>query len=247
MTRILRPFCLLALAAALLLPAVSRAAEFTPAQRAAIVDIVRNALKNDPSILRDAVAALQADEAKQQAADQHAMIAAHRDALVTPQDPVAGNPHGDVTIVEFYDTRCPYCRRLDPEMNKFLAQDHDVKLVYKDLPILGPASVLGAKAVLAAQQQGAYEKMREAVMHLPPQLTLPMLQETAQKLGLDWTRMQRDMNDAAIQKRIDENLKLARVLGIQGTPALIIGDQLIPGAVSMSDLKDMVAKARKAG
>ena len=247
MTRILRPFCLLALAAALLLPGVSRAAEFTPAQRAEIISIVRNALKKDPSILRDAVAALQADDAKQQAADQRAMIAAHHDALVSPQDPVAGNPHGDVTIVEFYDTRCPYCRRLDPEMNKFLAQDHNVKLVYKDLPILGAASVLGAKAVLAAQNQGAYEKMREAVMHLPAQTTLPMLKDAAQKLGLDWTRMQRDMKSAAIQQRIDENLRLARALGIQGTPALIIGDQLVPGAGSLSELHDLVTKARKAG
>ncbi len=116
---------------------------------------MRDALKHDPSILRDAVTALQADDGARQAAESQAVLAAHRDALVTPADPVAGNPHGDVTIVEFFDTRCPYCRRMEPVMEQFLAQDHGVKLVYKDLPILGPASVLGSKALLAAQDRAA--------------------------------------------------------------------------------------------
>lgn len=246
MIRILRPLCLV-LAAVLLLPAAARAQQFTPAQRAEIVSIIRNTLKQDPSILRDAVAALRADEEKRQEADQRAMIAAHRDALVSPQDPVAGNPHGSVTIVEFYDTRCPYCRRLEPEMEAFLAKDHDVKLVLKDLPILGPASVLGSKAVLAAQMQGGYDKLREAIMKMPPDTTLAMIQQAAEKLGLDWPKLQRDMKDPAIQKRIDANLKLAQALGIQGTPALIVGDQLVPGAVTMAELQKLVEAARKAG
>jgi len=248
MTRFPRPLCLALLAALLLLlPGIARAQQFTPAQRAEIVGIVRDALKHDPSILRDAVAALQADEEKKQESDQRAMIAAHKDALVSPHDPVAGNPHGDVTIVEFYDTRCPYCRKLEPEMEKFLVRDHDVKLVYKDLPILGPASVLGSKALLAAQQQGGYDKLREAVMQLPPNTTLEMIKEAALKLGLDWPKLKRNMDDPAIEQRIDANLKLARLLGIQGTPALIVGDTLIPGAVDMADLQKAVAAARKAG
>lgn len=247
MTRFPRRLCLLALAVALLQPVASRAAQFTPAQRAEIIAIVRQALTQDPSILRDAVAALQADDAKHQAADQAAMIAAHRDALVSPQDPVAGNPHGKVTIIEFFDTRCPYCRQLEPEMEKFLAEDHNVKLVFKDLPILGPASVLGSKALLAAQEQGGYEKLREAVMKMPPDTTLPMIKQAALKLGLDWTKLAHDMNAPAIQQRIDANLKLARMLGIDGTPALIVGDQLVPGAVSLSDLRKLVDAAGKEG
>ena len=238
---------LLAAAAALLLllPAAVRAAEFTPAQRAEIVDIIRQALKQDPSILRDAVTALQAEDTKRQAEDQRAAIAAHSAALVTPQDPVAGNPHGDVTIVEFFDTRCPYCRKLEPEMEQFLKQDSGVKLVYKDLPILGPASVLGSTALLAAQRQGAYEKMREAVMKLPPDTTPAMIQQTAEGLGLDWPKLQHDMQDPAIKQRIDTNVQLARALEIQGTPALIIGQQLVPGAVDLAELRSMVAKVRK--
>lgn len=220
------------------------AAEFTPAQRSEIVAIMREALTKDPSILRDAVMALQADDTAKGEAASKAAIADSRDDLVTASDPVAGNPHGDVTIVEFFDTRCPYCRRMDPVMDSFLAQDKKVRLVYKDLPILGPGSLLGSKALLAAQRQGAYLKMREAVMKLPPDTTMEQLERTARSLGLDWSRMAHDMKDPAIQARLDANIALARKLGIQGTPALIVGSDLIPGALDLSDLRAAVAQAR---
>ena len=221
------------------------AAEFTPAQRGEIVAIVRDALKQDPSILREAVIALQADESERNEQASRAAIAQTQNQLVTPADPVAGDPHGDVTIVEFFDTRCPYCRRLEPVMEKFLASDHRVRLVYKDLPILGPASVLGTKALLAAQQQDAYGKMREAVMKLPPDTTLAQIETSARALGLDWPRMARDMDAPAVQARIDANPKLAHQLGIQGTPALVIGDDLVPGAVDLPELQKAVAAARR--
>jgi protein-disulfide isomerase len=230
------------------LPASPRAAaadEFTPAQRAEIVAIMRDALKHDPSILRDAVTALQTDDVTRQAAESQAALAANHDGLVTPADPVGGNPHGDVTIVEFFDTRCPYCRRMEPVMEKFLAQDHGVKLVYKDLPILGPASTLGSKALLAAQAQGGYEKLRDVVMQLPPDTTLPMIQAAAEKLGLDWGRLSHDMDAPAVQQRIDTNIKLAHALDIEGTPALVIGDTMVPGALDLAELQKQVADARR--
>jgi protein-disulfide isomerase len=229
----------------LLLAQAAAAAGFTPAQRDEIVGIVRDALKSDPSILRDAIVALQADEAKHDQDTARAAIARSRDSLVNPADPVAGDPKGDVTIVEFFDTRCPYCRKIEPVMDSFLNQDRRVRLVYKDLPILGPASVLGSKALLAAQRQNAYVKMREAVMKLPPDTTLAQIETTARSLGLDWHRMARDMDDPSVQARIDANLKLARELGIQGTPALVIGEALIPGAVDLGDLRKAVADVRR--
>jgi protein-disulfide isomerase len=235
---------------ALLLPLVCGAQQtttdtFTAAQRTEIISIIRNALRQDPSILRDAVVSLQADDTARGDAEAHAALAASRDSLVTSADPVAGNPKGDVTIVEFFDTRCPYCRRLEPVMADFLAQDRNVRLVYKDLPILGPSSVLGTKALLAAQKQNGYEKLRTAVMKLPPDTTRPMIQAAAEKLGLDWPRLSRDMDEPAIQQRIDANLKLARSLNIQGTPALVVGDQIVPGAVDLSELTKIVNQARK--
>lgn len=238
---VLLPLALLALVADAL-PAA--AAEFTPAQRAEIVAIVRDALKRDPSILRDAVASLQADDGVRQQENMRSAIATHRDELVRPDDPVGGNPRGDVTIVEFFDTRCPYCRRMEPAMEKLLTQDRGVRLVYKDLPILGPASVLGSKALLAAQNQGAYEKLREAVMQLPPDTTPAMIKAAAQKLGLDWSRLEHDMDAPAVQARIEANLKLAHALEIQGTPALLVGDTLVPGALELAELQKVVTAAR---
>jgi len=220
-------------------PVAAAAGEFTPAQRAEIVQIVRQALKQDPSILHDALAAMQADATR-------AAIGAVRDRLVTPADAVVGNPKADVSIVEFFDTRCPYCRAMEPTMENFLAMRHDVRLVYKDLPVLGPASVLGSKALLAAQRQGAYAEMRKAVMQLPPNTTLEMIHAAADKLGLDWDRLSRDMNSTEVKLRIAKNLNLARELGIDGTPAMVIGDTMIQGAVDSSQLQRAVAGAEKA-
>jgi protein-disulfide isomerase len=222
------------------------AAEFTPAQRSEIVQILRDALRQDPSILRDAVGALQADDGIRQHESSRAAIAAARDSLVDPADPIGGNPKGDVTIVEFFDTRCPYCRKLEPAMAQLLERDHGVRLVYKDMPILGPPSVLGSKALLAAHRQGGYERLRTAIMNAPSETTKAIIQDAALRAGFDWKRLERDMDDPAIQTRIDANLKLARALGIEGTPALVIGGELIPGAVELPDLMKTVASARGA-
>jgi protein-disulfide isomerase len=131
-------------------------------------------------------------------------------------------------------------------MADLLARDHGVRLVYKDLPILGPPSVLGSKALLAAERQNGYEKLRTAIMDDPAQTTKPMIQEAAVRLGLDWKRLERDMENPAIQARIDANLKLAQSLGIAGTPALVVGGELIPGAVDLAELQKVVAAARDA-
>lgn len=233
----------LGLVAATPLPA---AAEFTAEQRAEIVAIMRDAMKQDPSILKDAITALQTDEGAREKAGARDALASVRDKLVNSLDPVGGNPKGDVTIVEFFDVRCPYCKRLEPDMARFLAGDRGVRLVYKDLPILGPASTLGSKALLAAHRQNAYEKYRDAVMKLPADITLAALEAAAKKLGLDWPKLARDMDDAAIKQQIDANLALAHKLSIQGTPALIIGDEVVPGAVDVDELKRLVADARHA-
>jgi protein-disulfide isomerase len=228
------------------------AEQFTPAQRAEIVRIVRDALREDPSILRDAVEALRAAEGKRAEDSRRTAIAMARPMLLTdPADPVGGNPVGDVTIVEFFDPRCPYCRRLEPTMAGLLEHDHGLRLVYKDLPVLGAASVLGSRALLAAFRQQdtvpqAYEKLRSALMRGGPDITNDRIKTEAERLGLDWPRLQQDMADPGVQRQLDGNLKLARSLGIDGTPALVIGDDLIPGAVELPDLQKAVADARAA-
>jgi protein-disulfide isomerase len=232
-------FALAALAACSLLARPVAAEEFTPAQRAEIVRIVRDALMGDPSILHDALQSMKD-------ADMRNAIEAHRAALVTPADPVVGNVNGTVTVVEFYDTRCPYCREIEPTIAQLLVRDHSVRLVYKDLPVLGPASVLAAHALLAAQQQNGYEKLRAALMHAPPDYTREEVLAMARKVGLNPDRLAHDMDDPAIATRLDANLALASALGIDGTPALVVGDVLVPGAIELSELEKDIATARAA-
>lgn len=219
---------------------------FSDAQRKEIVEILRHALRTDPSILRDAIEAVRADAKRAESAASGAAIARNAEALTRmPGDPVAGNPSGDVTIVEFYDIRCPYCRRTLPTIAELLRTDPKLRIVYKDIPILGPGSVVAARAVLAAQRQGGYLRLREALMTGPGQIDADVVKAAAQRLGLDWERMQRDMADPAIQARLDANLKLASALDIEGTPAYVIGQQLHPGAMALADLRDLIALARK--
>ncbi len=243
----------IALLLGLVLVPAARAADgpapFTPAQRAEIVGILRDALVHDPSILRDAVAALQASDSANREAEARSAIAAAEPALShAPGDPVAGNPKGDVTVVEFYDLRCPYCRRMLPVIDALLKRDPNVRLVYKDIPILGPGSVIGARAVLAAQRQGpdAYARLQAVLMHGSAQITEDSVQAAARATGLDWARLQRDMKDPAIAARLKDNLDLAHQLGVDGTPAFVIGQQLVAGAVELAELQGAVAAARGA-
>ena len=241
------------LALALLLPAIpARAEGFTEAQRAEIVQILRRALREDPSILRDAIAGLQASESRARAEAQSAAIARNADALFHDgADPVRGNPRGDVTIVEFWDARCTYCKQLHPALEALLRRDPTVRVVMKDLPVLGPNSVLAAHALLAAQRQGRYAQFQDALLSLRTEPTEAVLRQQAERVGLDWVRLRRDMEDAAIATRIQANLRLAEALGVEGTPALVIGAAperatLVPGAVDLPTLERMVAEARAA-
>lgn len=226
-------------------PQNAPSASFTPAQRAEIVAVMRAAMKADPSILRDAVAALQADEARVQSAAASAAIAQAGPALARePGDPVAGNPDGDVTVVEFYDLHCPYCRSMVPIVSQLLAHDPKLRLVYKDIPILGPGSTLGARAVLAAERQGGYLRLHDAIMAGPSQITEDSLHASSDAAGLDWPRLRHDMDDPSVQHRIDANLALAHKLGIEGTPVYVVGEKMLPGAVPLDQLQAAVAGAR---
>jgi protein-disulfide isomerase len=227
--------------------APSRAQGFTPEQRAEILDILRQALREDPTILRDALVGLEAADQQERAAAQRAAIGRHADALFRDgADPVKGNPRGDVTIVEFFDARCGYCKQLHPTMDALLRRDANLRVVMKDLPILGPNSVLAARALLAAQLQGRYAQLYDALLALRAEPTEPVLRQQAERVGLDWARLRREMDDPAIARRIEGNLQLARSLGIEGTPALVIGDTLVPGAVDLPTLERLVAEARAA-
>ena len=253
MTRLSRLSLAAGLALALLAPAAPTRAQtagagFTPAQRQEIVAVLREALKQDPGILRDALVTLEQAENQERMGAQRAAIAEHAAALFRDaEDPLKGNPQGAVTLVEFFDARCGYCKQMQPAMDALLQRHKDVRLVLKDLPILGPNSLLASRALLAAQRQGRYAALHEALLRLREEPTEPVLQREAEKAGLDWARLRRDMDDPAIARRLEANTRLAGALKIQGTPALVIGDTLVPGAVDLATLEKLVGEARRQG
>lgn len=234
---------LLALGA--LLPSGALAQTLSPEQRAEVLNILREALRTDPTILRDAMGSLeQAEQAQRNSAQIRAIAMRAEQLFRDPADPVKGNPQGRVTIVEFFDTRCGFCKQLHPVMEQLLARERDVRVVMKDLPILGPNSVLASRALIAAQRQNQYVALYDALMRLREEPVEPVLRREAERLRLDWARLRRDMDDPATLARIERNTDLARALDIQGTPALISGTTLLPGAVDLATLQRLTAAQR---
>jgi protein-disulfide isomerase len=177
-------------------------------------------------------------------AAQRAAIAALGSRIVEPADPVAGNPLGAVTLVVFTDPLCPFCRRLIPVIYALLDEDRLVKVVWKDIPVLGPASQLEARALLAAQRQDGYDQMQAALIRIPGPLNRDELRDLADALGLDGGALLRDLDDPAIKVRLAANIALARQLHIEATPATVVGGRIIPGAVHLDDLEGVIAQTR---
>jgi protein-disulfide isomerase len=216
----------------------------SPRQRAEVVKLIREELVADPSILREAIASLQADDQERQASAQSRAISASKQILFhNPADPEIGNPTAPVAVVEFYDTRCPYCRVMRPEFYKLVKKNPNVRVIFKDIPILGPDSVVEAKALLAAKRQGKYAEMQQVLMTSNEPPTEQRFRALATRLGLNPDRLIKDMNEPAIASQLKDNDALAQALGINGTPAIVIGTQLVPGAVSLDDLEKLVAQA----
>jgi protein-disulfide isomerase len=172
-----------------------------------------------------------------------------RDAarVVRPGDPVLGNPRGDLTIVDFYDLRCPPCRAMEPHLQRLLTTDGHIRYVPIDDPILGAASVLGAEALFAAQDQGAYATLRARLLADPRPPGMDVVRENAAALRLDWPRLELTMSDDAVAHRVAVNLVRARALGIRRVPSMIVGTVFVPGALSYDDLVSVVATARRQG
>lgn len=219
--------------------------DFSRAETQAIERIVRDYLVAHPEVLIEALQAYDAAQRETQAKQQQEALLAHRDLLEGgPGSPVLGNPEGDVLMVEFFDYRCPYCRAVAPNVMETVRQDGQIRLVMKEFPILGPDSVYAARAALAAEKQGKYEPFHVALMAVDGKLTEKAVMTVARDVGLDVARLQEDLASPEVDAALQRNAELAKALGIGGTPAFIIGDQLVPGAVELQDLRDLVAKSR---
>jgi len=218
---------------------------FSAAQEEAIGDIVRSYLLEHPEVLVEALNAYEARQQQIAEERQRQAVIAHQSALADDAlSPVLGNPDGDVVVVEFFDYRCPYCKKVADKLLQTVQKDGGVRLVMKEFPILGPDSIYAARAALAADKQGRYEDFHFALMEVEGQIDEPAVIGVAKSLGLDIAQLQKDMTSEDIEIALRRNFELAEVLEIGGTPAFVIGDTLVPGAVEMETLEALIARVR---
>jgi protein-disulfide isomerase len=168
--------------------------------------------------------------------------------LRDPDIPAAGNIDGDITIVEYFDYQCPYCRKLEPELRQVVQDDGKVRLVLKDWPILGPVSVIAARMALASKFQDKYIQAHEALIGVNSKLTESRIRELLAGAGIDVDRLDRDLvtNTKAIDAIIARNSDQATAFGFKGTPSFIVGKFRVPGILTMAEFDQVIADARKA-
>jgi len=220
----------------------------TTGDKAAFGKAVRDYLIANPEVLVDAMQELERKQDGQRDTQAVKAIQENRARLMSdPDSPIVGNPNGDVTIVEFSDYQCPYCKRAHVTVKSVLAADSKVRLVFKDLPILGEPSRIAALAALAARTQDKHLELHNALMEYNGKLDRDRIMQLAGSVGLDIDRLQKDMDDPKLKEIIDRNMALASALGVRGTPAFVIGNQFVPGAIDAESLRKLISDARTKG
>jgi protein-disulfide isomerase len=217
----------------------------TSVAKQSLEEVIEQYIRTHPEVIEQSLQALDNRRAAEEQERQRAAIVVHRqDLLHDPSSPVSGNPSGDVSVVEFFDYRCGFCKRTAGAVSQLQQGDAFVRVVYKDLPILGETSELAAKAALASQAQGKHQAFHEALLAAKNDLTKDGILHIAGEVGLDVKRLDQDMADPQWQRALDRNRTLAKELGISGTPAFIVGAELVPGAMDFKSLQDLVARRR---
>lgn len=221
-------------------------ASSAPGDQTALGKSIRDYLLANPEVLVEAMQELERKQDGQRDATAQKVIREQQDELFHDAgNPVDGNPNGDVVIVEFNDYQCPYCKRAHLAMKSVVAADGKVKVIYKDLPILGEASKIAALAALASVKQGKHLPLHNALMEFNGKLDRDKIIEIAASVGIDRAQLEKDMEDPGLKQIIERNLALASDLGVRGTPAFVVGKQFVPGAVDAAALKQLIAEARK--
>jgi protein-disulfide isomerase len=243
-----------AVLAALILPALPASAQapaFTDQQRQGIEQIVKDYLLKNPELLQDVMAELEKRQQEAQRNAQQSALRESRNALMnSPRDIVAGNAAGDVTMVEFFDYNCGYCKRALADMRGLIKSDPKLRVVLKDFPVLGPDSVEASRVGLAVQKQLKGEKLFEyhgKLMDTRGRVNGERAISLAKEMGVDAAKLQKDMDSPEVRETIQENVVLGDKLGLTGTPAFILGDEVISGAVGPEPLRKTIASLRQCG
>ncbi|WP_439139252.1 DsbA family protein [Roseicyclus sp.] len=243
------PFAL-ALAFGLAAPAAAVELDnLSAAERAAFRAEVRAYLLENPQVLMEAIAVLEQQQAEAEVTRDAQSVAANADALFASAfDVVLGNPEGDITIVEFMDYRCGFCRRAHPEVMDLINFDGNIRLIVKEFPILGEQSMLASRFAIAtriAHGDAAYFAVHDALMTMRGDVAIPALEALAASLGIDAAAIVAAMDDPLVQTTIDTNYALGQRLEITGTPSFVFGDQMVRGYVPLDGMQQIVAMLRE--
>lgn len=219
------------------------------AEREAFRAEIRSYLLDNPEVIMEAVAVLEQRQAQAQAQNDVELVKAHEQALFEDGHSwVGGNPEGDITLVEFMDYKCGYCKRAFPEVNDLLEFDGDIKLIVKEFPILGEQSELASRFAIATLQtlgDEAYAQIHDALMVFTGDITQTALNRMAEGFGLDAAAIQAEMDSDAVTKVIAENRALAQRLNISGTPSFVMEDQMLRGYLPLDEMQRVAAEIRE--
>ncbi|MFA5956459.1 DsbA family protein [Hyphomicrobium sp.] len=223
---------------------------FTDEQKKALGDIIKDYLIKNPEIMFEVQNALDEKSQKEQDTKLKAFMASNAKTIYRSADAaVAGDPQGDVTVVEFFDYNCGYCKRGLPEVQKLINDDKKVRFVFKELPILAKGSEEAARVALAAKRQGKYWEFHQAMLGSKGQANEASALKVAESLGLDMDKIKTDMAGDSVKTELQNDLALAKQLGVNGTPHFLVGDKAIPGAPDdlHDQLEALVTGYRKTG
>lgn len=210
-------------------------------------DLVLDTIRANPGIVLEALDLLEQEQQAAQAAAAQAALTDQRALLLDdPNAPVIGNPDGDVTVVEFFDYNCPYCRSAKTELDGLLSADSNVRVVLREWPVLGEGSVFAARAALASRAQGKYAEFHNALMTMQGRAEEQSVIRVAQSIGLDIEQLRRDMDAPEVVAHLEVTSSLGRALGFSGTPSFVIGENLAPGLIRADQMQRLVAAARAA-
>ena len=211
--------------------------------RAEIEQIVREYIIQHPEVLMESVRVYnERERAEAQRRSKEAMATNRRELFDNPASPASGPAGAEVTIVQFFDYKCGYCRRVTPTLSKVLEEHKNVRVVFKELPILGPESRVASRAALAAAKQGAYATFHQELMALSAPVTPAAIEEIGKKLRLDVPKLKVDMNSSDVEAALNQNQRLATAIGVNSTPSFVIGDELISGAMDRARFEELISR-----
>jgi len=245
--RLIAAACVASLAIAL--PQASLADEFSTSQRSEVEKIVREYLIAHPEIIQDAMNELEKRQTAADAEKHRAAVKQYSEALFSsPRQVVLGNPDGNVTFVEFFDYNCGYCKRAMDDMLTLLKDDPKLKIVLKEFPVLGPGSVEAAQVAVAVRMQDKsgkkYLEFHQKLLGGRGQADKARALAVAKDIGLDMSRLDKDLAGPEVKATLQESFKLAEALGLNGTPSYVIGEDVVVGAVGLGALKEKVNNSR---